>query len=149
MVILDQDDMTPVINRLRRAQGQIGGVIRLIEEGRDCKDVVTQLAAVNRARGGETPVSPLLIAALRIALRAAERTGGLVDPTVGRAMDDLGYDRDFRLVGGAGPRLSVRVVPAPGWRTVRIDEAAGTVTAVKVAAGDVVQEGDPLVELTR
>jgi DNA-binding FrmR family transcriptional regulator len=49
MVTLNIDDMTPVINRLRRAQGQIGGVIRLIEEGRDCNDVVTQLAAVNRA----------------------------------------------------------------------------------------------------
>jgi DNA-binding FrmR family transcriptional regulator len=49
MVTLNTDDMTPVINRLRRAQGQIGGVIRLIEEGRDCKDVVTQLAAANRA----------------------------------------------------------------------------------------------------
>ena len=49
MVTLNDDDMKPVINRLRRAQGQIGGVIRLIEEGRDCKDVVTQLAAVNRA----------------------------------------------------------------------------------------------------
>lgn len=49
MVILNTDDMTPVVNRLRRAQGQLGGVIRLIEEGRDCKDVVTQLAAVNRA----------------------------------------------------------------------------------------------------
>ncbi len=49
MVTLNPDDMTPVLNRLRRAQGQIGGVIRLIEQGRDCKDVVTQLAAVNRA----------------------------------------------------------------------------------------------------
>lgn len=49
MVTLNQDDMSPVINRLRRAQGQIGGVIRLIEEGRDCKDVVTQLAAANKA----------------------------------------------------------------------------------------------------
>ncbi len=49
MVPLNADDMTPVINRLRRAQGQLGGVIRLIEEGRDCQDVVTQLAAVNRA----------------------------------------------------------------------------------------------------
>ncbi|MEO5744968.1 MAG: metal-sensitive transcriptional regulator [Terracoccus sp.] len=49
MVTLNPDDMTPVINRLKRAQGQIGGVIRLIEEGRDCKDVVTQLAAVSRA----------------------------------------------------------------------------------------------------
>jgi DNA-binding FrmR family transcriptional regulator len=49
MVTLDTDDMTPVINRLRRAQGQLGGVIRLIDEGRDCKDVITQLAAVNKA----------------------------------------------------------------------------------------------------
>ncbi|MEO6999113.1 MAG: metal-sensitive transcriptional regulator [Terracoccus sp.] len=49
MVTLNPDDMMPVVNRLKRAQGQIGGVIRLIEEGRDCKDVVTQLAAVSRA----------------------------------------------------------------------------------------------------
>ena len=49
MVTLNSDDMTPVVNRLKRAQGQLGGVIRLIEEGRDCRDVVTQLAAVSRA----------------------------------------------------------------------------------------------------
>ena len=49
MVTLNPDDMTPVINRLKRAQGQIGGVIRLIEEGRDCQDIVNQLAAVNKA----------------------------------------------------------------------------------------------------
>jgi DNA-binding FrmR family transcriptional regulator len=49
VVTLNPDDMTPVINRLRRAQGQIGGVIRLLEQGRDCTDVITQLAAANRA----------------------------------------------------------------------------------------------------
>jgi DNA-binding FrmR family transcriptional regulator len=38
-----------VIKRLRRAQGQIGGVVRMIEEGRDCADVLTQLAAASRA----------------------------------------------------------------------------------------------------
>jgi DNA-binding FrmR family transcriptional regulator len=38
-----------VLNRLRRAQGQLAGVIAMIEQGRDCKDVVTQLAAVSRA----------------------------------------------------------------------------------------------------
>ena len=59
MVTLEPDDMTPVVNRLRRAQGQLGGVIRLIEQGRDCRDVVTQLAAVNRAldRAGFVTVS--------------------------------------------------------------------------------------------
>ena len=46
---LDSETMTSVIRRLRRAQGQIGGVIKMIEEGRDCADVVTQLSAASRA----------------------------------------------------------------------------------------------------
>ncbi|GAA5045567.1 metal-sensitive transcriptional regulator [Streptomyces similanensis] len=46
---LDGADLKAVLNRLRRAQGQIAGVIRMIEEGRDCEDVVTQLAAASRA----------------------------------------------------------------------------------------------------
>ena len=49
MVELNPAEMGDVVNRLRRAQGQIGGVLRMIEEGRDCKDIVTQLAAANRA----------------------------------------------------------------------------------------------------
>jgi DNA-binding FrmR family transcriptional regulator len=48
-VIGDQDSIAAVLNRLRRAQGQLAGVISMIEQGRDCKDVVTQLAAVSRA----------------------------------------------------------------------------------------------------
>ncbi|MGW5666338.1 metal-sensitive transcriptional regulator [Streptomyces sp. NPDC003758] len=46
---LEGADLKSVLNRLRRAQGQISGVIRMIEEGRDCEDVVTQLAAASRA----------------------------------------------------------------------------------------------------
>ncbi len=38
-----------VIKRLRRAEGQLAGVIRMLEAGRACEDVVTQLAAVSRA----------------------------------------------------------------------------------------------------
>jgi DNA-binding FrmR family transcriptional regulator len=48
-VICDEESISAVLNRLRRAQGQLAGVIAMIEEGRDCKDVVTQLAAVARA----------------------------------------------------------------------------------------------------
>ncbi|QLL07709.1 metal-sensitive transcriptional regulator [Mycobacterium vicinigordonae] len=43
------DNIAAVLNRLRRAQGQLAGVITMIEQGRNCKDVVTQLAAVSRA----------------------------------------------------------------------------------------------------
>ena len=42
-------DMEAVRKRLRRAHGQLGGVLRMLEEGRDCADVVTQLAATSRA----------------------------------------------------------------------------------------------------
>jgi DNA-binding FrmR family transcriptional regulator len=45
----DEDALNAVLNRLRRAQGQLAGVISMIEQGRDCRDVVTQLAAVSRA----------------------------------------------------------------------------------------------------
>ena len=45
----DSETMASVVKRLKRAQGQIGGVIKMIEEGRDCADVVTQLAAASRA----------------------------------------------------------------------------------------------------
>jgi DNA-binding FrmR family transcriptional regulator len=45
----DDTAITEVLNRLRRAQGQLTGVISMIEQGRECKDVVTQLAAVSRA----------------------------------------------------------------------------------------------------
>ncbi|MGO8890370.1 MAG: metal-sensitive transcriptional regulator [Streptosporangiaceae bacterium] len=48
-VDVDGQAMDDVIKRLRRAQGQVGGVIKMIEEGRDCADVVTQLAAASRA----------------------------------------------------------------------------------------------------
>ena len=46
---LDKDGLSDAVVRLRRVQGQIGGVIQMIESGRDCKDVVTQLAAASRA----------------------------------------------------------------------------------------------------
>lgn len=46
---IDSETMAGVIRRLKRAQGQIGGVIKMIEDGRDCADVVTQLAAAAKA----------------------------------------------------------------------------------------------------
>ncbi|CAM5634678.1 metal-sensitive transcriptional regulator [Streptomyces pilosus] len=49
MVQLPADQVRSAANRLKRAQGQLAGVVRMLEEGRDCEDVITQLAAVNRA----------------------------------------------------------------------------------------------------
>jgi DNA-binding FrmR family transcriptional regulator len=49
MTTVEDDARAAVLNRLRRAHGQLAGVIAMVEAGRDCRDVVTQLAAVSRA----------------------------------------------------------------------------------------------------
>jgi DNA-binding FrmR family transcriptional regulator len=46
---IKEDATVEVVKRLRRAEGQIRGVIAMLEDGRDCAEVVTQLAAVSRA----------------------------------------------------------------------------------------------------
>jgi len=104
---------------------------------RDDSEIV-RLAAYE---GRPAPVSPLLAGALKAALRAATATDGLVDPTVGQAMIDLGYDRDFALLTTVikAPLKSLERLegsfdhgvpaprPAPGWWRVRLDETAGEV----------------------
>ncbi|AZI58857.1 transcriptional regulator [Nakamurella antarctica] len=49
MVALPPEGMDVIVKRLRRAQGQIGGILKMLEEGRDCEDVITQVAAVSKA----------------------------------------------------------------------------------------------------
>ncbi|MBO0816611.1 MAG: FAD:protein FMN transferase [Actinobacteria bacterium] len=80
-----------------------------------------------RGRAGPVRVSPLLAGALAVALRAAERTGGDVDPTVGGALSAAGYDRDFALVQRKGPPLRLTVRSVPGWRQIELDEESGLV----------------------
>ncbi len=46
---IDPAAQKEITNRLKRARGQIDGVIAMIEAGRECRDVVTQLAAAARA----------------------------------------------------------------------------------------------------
>jgi DNA-binding FrmR family transcriptional regulator len=46
---VDEQVAGEVIVRLRKARGQIEGVINMIESGRNCKDIVTQLAAASKA----------------------------------------------------------------------------------------------------
>jgi thiamine biosynthesis lipoprotein len=71
---------------------------------------VSRLAA---AGGRAVPVSPLLAAAIGAALRAARLTGGAVDPTVGAALADLGYDRDFAELPGSVEVPALAEVPGP------------------------------------
>ena len=95
----------------------------------------SELAAVNRGAGSDVAVGPLLLAVVETALRAAAATGGLVDPTVGHALEGLGYDRDFRLVRGSSLR-SLRPGPAAGWERVSVDRRSGTIRIPRGASLD-------------
>jgi len=79
----------------------------------------SELSRLNRAAGRPARVSPLLAEAVVAALRAAQLTGGAVDPTVGGAVIAAGYDRDFASVRPPAHRPPAARVP--GWRVVRVD----------------------------
>lgn len=80
----------------------------------------SDLSRVNAANGRPVTVGELFALALDAALRAAELTGGDVDPTCGASLAAVGYDRDFA-------RLADRQIvvtgfaPAPGWQSVEWD----------------------------
>jgi CsoR family transcriptional regulator, copper-sensing transcriptional repressor len=48
-VLTDADSRTDLLNRLKRAEGQLRGIQRMLEEGQDCMDIATQMAAVRKA----------------------------------------------------------------------------------------------------
>ena len=81
----------------------------------------SELSALNASAGVGIRVSADLFEAIDVALKMAEATKGTVDPTVGHALEALGYDRDFAEVapGVDGELPSPR--PIPGWRLVSAD----------------------------
>jgi thiamine biosynthesis lipoprotein len=87
----------------------------------------SELSRLNAAAGRPVRVSALMFEAVEVALRAARVTGGVVDPTVGAALQRIGYDRDFATVAACGPAIRVDFQPVPGWHQVRVDRTAATV----------------------
>jgi len=88
----------------------------------------SDLTRVNRSPGRHVTVAPFLIEAVRVALDAADSTGGLVDPTLGRQLRLAGYDRTFALVRDrSGTSFRAAFSPSRGARCVEVDGVAGTV----------------------
>ena len=48
-VLQNEETISAILTRVKRAQGQLGGVIRMLEEGRSCDEIVTQMSAVSKA----------------------------------------------------------------------------------------------------
>jgi thiamine biosynthesis lipoprotein len=81
----------------------------------------SEISRIHRDGGAPHIVSVGLAEALGVALAAARWTGGLVDPTVGRALMSLGYDRDFVEVARQPDSAAPTSRPAPGWQAVRLE----------------------------
>lgn len=113
--------------RLGRAHAAVEGVIADFDLACSRFRDDSELSALNRAAGSAVTVSPLLLDAVRAAVRAAQLTDGDVDPTVGHALIALGYDRDFEEVVADGGPHRVAFAAVPGWRTVEIDPLHGTI----------------------
>lgn len=88
----------------------------------------SELTRVVRSGGARVRVSPLLLETMGAALDAAQRTSGVVDPTVGRSLRLAGYDATFRVVAARdGDSFRPRFERVPGWQVVELDRFAGTV----------------------
>lgn len=118
------------------------GAVAMLQEGLDALDRAcsrfrddAEIARVHRAGGAPVAVGDVLLRVLSTALDVARMTAGAVDPTVGVALERLGYDRDFALVRqecDALPAAGSSPVPAAGWWSVELDPVART---VRVPAG--------------
>jgi DNA-binding FrmR family transcriptional regulator len=84
-VELEDGATEDVVKRLRRIEGQIGGIIKMLEDHRDCADVVTQLAAASRAL--DRTGFKLLSAGMRQCLSAA--AAGEAEPMSAEQMEKL------------------------------------------------------------
>ncbi|HEX5448554.1 MAG TPA: FAD:protein FMN transferase [Gaiellaceae bacterium] len=83
----------------------------------------SELARVNAYAGELVPISDLFAAALRVALDAADTTNGLVDPTLGANLRNVGYDRTFSLIRERDNWAIVRSTPKHGrWREIELNE---------------------------
>jgi FAD:protein FMN transferase len=83
----------------------------------------SELVGLNRSAGSWVTVSPTLARALRIALDASHTTDGAVDPTIGRSMQLVGYDRTFQELESHRPASWVaRSIPAPGIHEIALDD---------------------------
>jgi DNA-binding FrmR family transcriptional regulator len=48
-VLSDTEQIEAIAKRVKRAQGQLGAVVRMLEEGRNCDEIVTQMSAASKA----------------------------------------------------------------------------------------------------
>jgi thiamine biosynthesis lipoprotein ApbE len=112
---------------LRAAKAAVDEVVAAMDLAASRFRDDSELSRLNASPERDMTVSPLLAQAIAAALRAAELSGGAVDPTVGSAVRLAGYDTDFAQVPADGDRIHLYAERVPGWRAVRFDRTSRTV----------------------
>ncbi len=123
----------PAIERL--AVGILEDVDRTCSRFRDDSD----LSLANRHAGTWVDVDPILVAAVTAACGAARQTDGMVNPLLGRPLEQLGYDRDFGLLEARSEEFLVAPTPpsVSAWQDLGLDPEG----ALKVPAGSALDLG--------
>lgn len=121
-VVAAIDDDADCDARMTRALGWFETVERACSRF----DPASELRQLSAAPGTAVSVGPILFEAVRFAVAVAHESGGAFDPTIGVAMEVLGFDREYR--SGERARSGVADVPAVSYRDVEIDGEARTIT---------------------
>lgn len=121
-VVVDEETALPAAMDI--VKSQIAEIDRVCSRFRED----SELSRLNRSRHcADVALSPLLEEAIVEALRTAQMTGGLVDLTIGKRVEEVGYTVTFRDLPSDGPPLELRVQRAVGWRSLAYDPVAHTV----------------------
>ena len=113
---------------LEPATADLRALMRRVERAASRFRPDSELSRANERSGRPVPVSRLLCRLVAAAVDAADRTGGALDPTVGRQLRHLGYDRDIAELAGRELAQAASVPGRPAWRELQLDAERGLLT---------------------
>jgi thiamine biosynthesis lipoprotein len=125
---------TTVAGELDAAVAVVKAEVRAIDVTASRFRADSEIERLNARAGEPVTVSPLLLDAIAVAIRAAHASDGSVDPTLGAVLIAAGYDRDFQelerpsptALGPPAPRI-LQLYRTEAWRLIELDREAATV----------------------
>jgi thiamine biosynthesis lipoprotein len=108
---------------------QVFDVFTLVEATCSRFDDNSEIRSLSRNAGAAVTVSPMLFEAIRFSLELAEMTNGVFDPTIGRLMEEKGFDRHY--LNGSTPLPLPASTSTASYMDVKVDEDLRTIKLLK------------------